>query len=106
MSPYVEVEFSYIIINGSDKMNDINEQDFGKIINRAIKDPAYWDKMEPVIDAKVAEIRKNHIPGIKDPKLLQEVYDIDTTSMYDTKPIVINSEAHTILGKINIPDNY
>lgn len=70
-------------------MNDINEQDFEKIINRAIKDPDYWDKMEQAINDRA-----------------KKVYDIDNTSMYDTKPIVINSEAHTILGKINIPDNY
>lgn len=95
MSSSVEVEFSYIINNGSDEMTDIDEQDFGKIIIRAIKDPAYWDKMEPVIDAKVADIRKNHMPGIKDPRLLQEVYDLDTASMYDTKPISINLNSST-----------
>lgn len=87
-------------------MNDNNEQDFGKIINRAIKDPEYWDKMEPVIDAKVADIRKNHMPGIKDPRLLQEVYDIDNTSMYDTKPISMEVKPINLIGKINIPDNY
>lgn len=63
------------------------EPTFGDIIIKAIKEPKYWDKMESVIDDRA-----------------KKVYDIDNTSMYDTKPIMMNLDAHTILGKINIPE--
>ncbi len=35
----------------------------------------------------------------------KEVYDIDTTSMYDANPIEMSLNPSNILGKINIPDN-
>ena len=59
---------------------------FGDIIIRAIKEPEYWDKMESVIDDYV-----------------ENVYDIDNTSMYDVKPIAMELEPSNILSKIKLP---
>lgn len=64
------------------------EPTFGNIIIKAIKEPEYWDKMESVIDDRT-----------------KEVYDIDTTSMHNTKPIAMSLKPSINLGKINIPDN-
>ena len=61
---------------------------FGDIIIRAIKEPEYLDKMESAIDDYV-----------------ENVYDIDNTSMYDVKPIAMELEPPNNLGKINIPEN-
>ena len=59
---------------------------FGDIIIRAIKEPEYWDKMESVIDDYV-----------------ENVYDIDNTSMYDVKLIEMELEPSNILRKIKLP---
>ena len=62
------------------------EPAFGYII-KAIKEPENLDKMESSIDD------------------YEDVYDIDNTSMYDVKPIVMELEPPNNLGKINIPEN-
>ena len=68
-------------------MNKENkEPTFGYII-KAIKEPENLDKMESAIDD------------------YEDVYDIDNTSMYDVKPIVMELEPPNNLGKINIPEN-
>ena len=68
-------------------MNEENKEPAFDYIIRDIKEPENWDKMESVID--------DHV---------EDVYDIDNTSMYDIKPIVMNLRPSNILGKINIPD--
>ena len=69
-------------------MNKENKEPaFGYII-RAIKEPEYLDKMKSAIDDYV-----------------ENVYDIDNTSMYDVKPIAMELKPSNNLGKINIPEN-
>ena len=68
-------------------MSEENKEPAFGYINRAIKEPEYWDKMKSDIDD------------------YEEVYDIDNTSMYDIKPIEMELEPSNNLGKINIPEN-
>ena len=67
-------------------MNEENKEPaFGYII-KAIKEPENLDKMESAIDDYV-----------------ENVYDIDNTSMYDVKPIAMELEPSNILRKIKLP---